>query len=38
MRLWLVVFEGPVVATAKKPQLDWTELQKTEPSVAVWAF
>jgi len=25
------VFEGPVAATGKKPELDWTEPQKVEP-------
>jgi hypothetical protein len=33
----MVVFKGLVHQTGKRPQLNWTELQKTGPSVAVWA-
>ena len=29
------MFEGPVAATGKKPELDWTEPQKVEPPDAV---
>ena len=38
MALEDVVFESPVHATGKKPQLNWTRLQKTGLSVAVQAF
>ena len=31
----MVVFEGPVAQTGKKPEPGWTEPEKTEPQVAV---
>ena len=32
-----IVFEGPAHATEKKPELSWTEPQKTEPLYAVFS-
>jgi hypothetical protein len=34
----LLVFEGPVAATGKKLQPNWTQLEKTGNSVAVAGF
>jgi hypothetical protein len=33
-----IVFEGPVAATGKKLQPNWTQLEKTGNSVAVAGF
>jgi hypothetical protein len=41
MAQWLhvkLVFEGPVAATGKKLQPNWTQLEKTGNSVAVAGF